>query len=395
MTERQRYSEIRVIPSFGFHDAFLQALKEELSAVGRWNVDVSHFKDGSPWFQVIPDTGTEKDLDILPARCAYMPFWLVPPLADSFYNVLQVVNALTHQERGRQPLAERVIGICPYAVLRQDRDSNIPGDKIKRIGEAIDAEIIAKSLAANGLRELILLEPHSWEALSYFDKAGISYVPLTAIPLFVDYIHKKNLINKDSAGVALDKGSLQRLLHLFKLLDLDPFSQLVVLDKSRTGHDQVGDSVLLWGDPNGKDIITLDDVLDTSDSIGKTCHALKKNGCRRSTVMLTHGVLSYPARDNLINLLNQKVIDEIVLTDSLPKAIYNLEGIENITILSVGPIMAKIAKTVALSSVDEVKNNEELSPFILQLDDKEEVWSQFIQDMTARRVEKVSWLSSN
>lgn len=398
MAERQPPSEIRFIHPgfFRFYNAFSEAIKGELlPSVGRWGVNESHFKDGSSWFQVIPDTGTEKDLGILPARCIYVPFWLVPPLADSLYNILQVGSALTHQERGRQPLAKRVIGICPHAALRQDKDSDVPGDEIKRVGEAIDAEIIAKSLAANGLRELVLFDPHSREALSYLDEAGISYVPLTAIPLFVDYINKRNLITENSAVVSLDKGSLQRCLRLLKLLNLDPFSQLVVLDKSRIGHNQVGDSELLWGNPDCKDIIILDDILDTGSSIGKTCQALKKFGCGRIIVMVTHGVLSYPARDNLIGLLDQKIINEIVLTDSLPQAIYNLEGIEHITILSVVPIMAKVAKAVALSSVEQVRNNEELAPFILQLDDKEAVWSQFIQDVTARRVEKVSWLSSN
>jgi len=392
MIERRPSSEIRVVhPSFfGFHDAFLRGLKEELSSVGRWNVDIARFKDGSPWLHVIPHVGTEKDLDILPARCAYVPFWLVPPLADSLYNVLQIGNALTHQERNRPPLVERAIGICPHAAFRQDRDSNVPEDKIRRVGEAIDAEVIAESLAANGLRELVLFDPHGHEVLNYLNKAGISYVPLTAIPLFVDYLINRNLITENSAVVSLDKGNLQRCLHLLKLLNLDPLSQLVVLDKRRTGHNQVGDSELLWGNPDCKDIIISDDILDTGSSIGKTCQALKKFGCGRIVVMVTHGVLSYPARENLIHLLDQKIIDEIVLTDSLPQAIYTLEGIEDITILSAVPIMAEVAKAVALSSVEEVRNNKEIAPFILQLDDKEAVWNQFIQDMAARRVERVS-----
>lgn len=375
--------EIQVVPQiFRTYEAFINRFKIGLNGVARPFIDETIFKDGSPWLHIILDTGKESDLANRTVPFAYVPFWLSPQfdtLGENLFKVEQEINALTHEDRGkgRLPITSRIIGVVPYIEMRQDKDSTDPTNGENFIGEAINVEIMANDLAINGMRELIMFEPHSNEAYSYFVKAGIACLPLTAAPLFASHLHEKGKVTDDTDLLALDKGSLQKNWHLANLLGLDPFSRLVVLNKPRTGHNEIGPSTLLYGNPSGKNIVIFDDVLDTSSSIGSTSESLRKAGARKITVMFTHGVLSFPGRNNIINLLKHGVIDEIVTTDSLPRAAFSFEEVAGVTVIPVAELMASTAKLVAETSIQETLNNQVLAPYILVPQDKELVWQSF------------------
>lgn len=308
-------------------------------------------------------------------------------------------NSLTHQERGRPALVDEVIGAAPFMEVRQDKDgAGIPEDR--DVGEAINAEIIARAL--NRLNKLATFNLHSHEAAEYFKAEGIDLLNLTVAPLFANHI-KENLFTQvgvvnenedtliDPANtriVALDKGSLQQCIYLSTLLGMDPADHIVAFDKKRKGHNMVADAAMIYGNSHdliGKDIIIYDDIIDTFGSMEKTCKSLKDiYHCRSITVMATHGVLSYPGRQNIINALQpngggDRVVNRIIMTDTLPDARYAMEDIPDVTIMNVGELFGKFVHAYGARSKDELSNDVEFRPYIFDIKDKEEVWNDFVK----------------
>jgi phosphoribosylpyrophosphate synthetase len=374
--------EVRVVHKLFFqYDRYIEAIKKGLGNIPRLQGNYTKFKDGSPWCQIILGKGTEADLLKERPTTAFVPFWISEQFAclgDNLFAVEQVGNALTHQERNRPSLVDQIIGIAPYIELRQDRDSISSDGLGHKVGEAINDEIIANNLANSGYGKLVLLDPHSQESLRHFDRAGITHLDLTSAPLFADFLEKKKLIDKKSAFVALDKGSLQRCLYLCDLLGLDPRDHIIVLNKNRSGQNHVDGCEVLYGDPRGRKLIIFDDVIDTTDSIGKTSKSLIDKGAEKGiVVMAVHGVLSHPARDNIERFIDEGIISRLVLTDSLPNASFNLEGIKGVQVIHTALLMTRMAQFLALTSPEEIKSDPELSRYVLEPRNKEEICEEF------------------
>ena len=308
--------------------------------------------------------------------------WYLPSDDATTSAIVKVGNALTHTEKGRRkPLSKKVVALCPYAMLRQDGDSIDPADKqIRSIGQAVYSEIFA-NLIKDYYSDLVILDPHSDKAMEY---QKIPHISLTATPLFVDWFLKKYSdveLKKKVKIVSLDKGSLQRCQKFAELAGLDE-TQIIVLDKKRNGHKLTGTD-FLYGDPKGFDIIIFDDMIDTFGSMEKTCEILKEKGCKDITVMATHGVLSYPARNNIKKAIKKGVIKNVVITNSLPQADYGLDGIGNVTILDIVPLMVSFAELVIDSSIADILNNydKRVSQYIMEPKDKEKVWKHFAKNV--------------
>ncbi len=374
-----------VHPGYRSHTRFVDALKAELGGCGLY-IDVDTFKDGSPHLQIIDPRGRGYDFEgRKPFDGAFVTLWVSPQFGDderSLGFASQVINGLSH-DGGSGPLVARTIAIAPYIGLRQDRPTKKKGRM--KTGESIDAERIAEDLRGNGLRELVILEPHSEEAMAFFAPYGendpnrdknIESVCLTAAPLFADYLLNKGLITDDTSILALDKGSLQKNMRLASLVGLD-LSHLVVFDKGRE-DGKVASSSLIYGQPRRR-VIIFDDVIDTSETIGQKCETdlREKFKCEEIIVMATHGVLSHPARENILGFIESGVIDQVVITDSLPKAAYAFEDVDHVTILPVAPLMAGAAILVANSNPEITRKN--FDPYVLTPMQKDQVWREFAQ----------------
>ncbi|MCL4374245.1 hypothetical protein M1523_00115, partial [Patescibacteria group bacterium] len=213
--------------------------------------------------------------------------------------------------------------------------------------------------------------------------AGIEMLPLTAAQLFADYLKQTMTPGSQHRVVALDKGSLQRSLKFADAMGVDPVKQMVVLDKTRGVDGKIDELSVVYGSLEGADVIIYDDIIDTSGSIGKTCKKLKDEyGCRSITVLATHGVLSYPAVDNIIRYLGEGIVDRLIISDSLPNAQFNLQEIPGVEVVEVGGLLAEAAKTVASSSVGAARQDEKLSSHLLTPQAKQAVWEEFRDRIT-------------
>lgn len=389
-----------------FHDTFYQygGFMDDIDRIfggdPHLQVEQTVFKNGNSWLQVVLGTkGKRSDLDTSPRYKAIVPFWLSTQFGDDakvLQAVTQTLSSLTYSKKNRPPLVDEVIGISPYFEMRQDKDGGDEGNK--NAGESIDAQISAHALSK--FKKIVLMGPHSNEGVGFIKDEGIDVLTLTSAPVVTEHIkehvfvreglsdveNEKRILPENTRIVALDKGSVQQCLHLSKLLNLNPADSIIAFDKKRKGHNMVADSALIYGDPKdieGKDIVIYDDIIDTFDSMGKTCKSLKElYHCKSITVIATHGVLSYPARQNILEALDpngngKKVVDRIIMTDTLPRAKYTFNGIEGVTILKVGNIMGGFGHLFADCDMDQLLGDDYLNQFILDPIDKEVVWRYF------------------
>ena len=363
----------------------IDRLRERNISADQLQSDCSQFKDQSPWFQFVIESGGIDDLDNFPLQ-AFVPMWFMPPFSEASYAIQQAGNALKHVDNDRPAMAEDVIGISLFSGVRQDRDPIIEG--IRQVGVAIDAEIFAENIN-DYYSQFVSIDFHSFEATQYL---RVPHLQLTSAPLFAKYIREKfeqkeSQSFKNVSLVALDKGSLQRVLHTANLLGLNLATQVIVLNKERTGHNVLGESNILWGDPSGKYCIIIDDIIDTSSSIGKTCQALLEAGATGIDVMASHAVLTMPARQNINKALSAGVIKDLITTNTLPFSFRLKKRAKEISVVDT---VSDVIQALKMVSIEQILNNpqildelgfENLKDFIMILKPKEQVWQEFFQEV--------------
>jgi len=151
--------------------------------------------------------------------------------------------------------------------------------------------------------------------------------------LFVDYIKSKKLENPIVASP--DIGGVARARHFAGTMGLD----MVIVDKRREKANE-SEVMNIIGDVEGKDVILIDDMIDTAGTIVKAAEVLKKKGANSVMACATHPVLSGPAYDRI----EGGELDELVVSDTIPLR----EGVEanKIKVLSATPLFAEVIKRV-------------------------------------------------
>ena len=234
---------------------------------------------------------------------------------DDYMELFIIMDALKRASTKQTHL------IIPYfGYARQDKKS--------APREPISSRLIADLLSAVGFDRLITVDLHSDQIQGFFNQP-VDH--LTAMPLFVDYFGKKNIDNL--AVVAPDTGRAKFAKKLGDQLKAD----LVVLHKTRPDHN-VAEITNVVGDVAGKNLLIVDDMIDTAGSITSSVSSLKKLGCKDIYVAATHAVFSGPA----VERLSSAGFKEVIITDSihLPPE----KQFDNLVTLSLAPILAEAIK---------------------------------------------------
>ena len=148
---------------------------------------------------------------------------------------------------------------------------------------------------------------------------------------FTNYVKNKHLTNPIVASP--DIGGVARARSLAKTLNLD----LVIVDKRREKANE-SEVMNVIGDVNGKDVILIDDMVDTAGTLVKAAKAFKERGANSVLAFCTHPVLSGKARQNLAS----GAIDELVVTDTIPLN----EPCEHVQVISVASLFAEVIRRV-------------------------------------------------
>jgi ribose-phosphate pyrophosphokinase len=237
------------------------------------------------------------------------------PPADNFMELLLMIDA------AKRASAESINVIIPYfGYARQDRK-----DKPR---VAIAAKMIANLLSAAGATRIMTCDLHADQIQGFFD---IPVDHLDGAYIFVPYL--KSLGLTDIMFASPDVGGIKRARYFAKYFDAD----LAVCDKHRKEANKI-ESMRLIGEVDGKDVILVDDLVDTAGTICKAASLLKENGAKSIRAVCTHPVLSGNAYENISN----SVLEEIVVTDTIPLK----QNISKIKVITVSNLFAKAIRKI-------------------------------------------------
>ncbi|MBQ1176836.1 MAG: ribose-phosphate pyrophosphokinase [Paludibacteraceae bacterium] len=231
------------------------------------------------------------------------------PNSDNLLELLLMIDA------AKRASARKVIPVIPYfGWARQDRK-----DKPR---VSIGAKLIADLLSTAGIDRIITLDLHADQIQGFFD-CPVDH--LLASSIFLPYIQSMKL--EDLVIASPDVGGSKRASSYAKYLGVD----LVLCHKQRAKANVV-ESMKIIGDVQGKNVIILDDMVDTAGTITKAADLMIENGALSVHAFASHGVLSDPATERI----EKSKLTAIYFTDSIPLK----KESEKIKVLSVADLIA-------------------------------------------------------
>ena len=234
-------------------------------------------------------------------------------------NIMEMLIAIDCLKRDS---AGRITVITPYLAYSQSDQKTQP-----RV--PITARLLADMIEVAGADRYATLDLHAGQIQGFYKIPGDIR---TARYIQVAYFRQKDLSN--AVVVTPDLGFAKNGRKYADDLGLP----LAFVEKRRLGNDLRREALTLIGDVAGKDVIIVDDLVDTAGSIAQAVRVVKEHGARDVYITFVHPVLSDPATDRLAEL----PIKEIVTTDTLPIAPEKLRRLPNITILSVAELLGEV-----------------------------------------------------
>ncbi len=234
------------------------------------------------------------------------------PVNDSLMELLIMIDAMKRASAGR------INAVIPYyGYARQDRKA--------KARDPITAKLVADLLCAAGADRVVTMDLHAAQIQGYFN---IPVDHLLGIPILVKYFREMKLDNP--VIVSPDHGSVTRARNMAHPLD----APIAIVDKRRPKAN-VSEIMNIIGDIEDKNVILVDDMIDTAGTICNAANALKELGAREVYACSTHPVLSGPA----IERIEASAIKELVLLNTIP--VKSEKHIEKIKMLSVAPLFAE------------------------------------------------------
>jgi ribose-phosphate pyrophosphokinase len=240
------------------------------------------------------------------------------PVNTNIMELLIMMDAL------RRASAKRITAVIPYyGYGRQDRKDQprVP----------ISAKLIADLIVTAGADRVLTLDLHAGQTLGFFN---IPVDHLYATPVLLNHFRKKKF--KNLVVVSPDAGGVERARAFAKRMN----AGLAIVDKRREGPGRTKVMNII-GNVEGKDIMILDDMIDTAGTLVAAAEAIREKKSGKIIAACTHPILSGPALDRL----NNASIDAVIVTNTIP-----LEGdrgsCKKISVLSVAPRLGEAIKRI-------------------------------------------------
>jgi ribose-phosphate pyrophosphokinase len=214
------------------------------------------------------------------------------PVNDHVMELLIIADTL------RRASAATVTAVIPYyGYARQDR-------KVAP-RTPISAKLVADLIESSGVDRVVSIDLHAGQIQGFFN---IPFDHLYGMPVMLEDYLKKNF---DSSAVVVspDAGGVERARAYSKRLN----SSLAIIDKRRE-RANVSEVMHLIGDVKGKQCIIVDDMIDTAGTLAGAAKALMEHGATKVVACATHGVLSGPAIQRIL----ESPLDEVIVSDTIP-----------------------------------------------------------------------------
>lgn len=270
------------------------------------DMEVEHFADGE--FSVYyKDSIRGKDVFLV--QSTY-------PSSDNMMELLLMIDA------AKRASAHYIAAVIPYfGWARQDRK-----DKPR---VSIGAKLMADLLGTAGVTRLITMDLHADQIQGFFN---VPVDHLYASTVFIDYLRKTSDLDRTVVATP-DVGGAKRANSYAKFLGVP----MVICHKSRAKANEVAEMTII-GDVTGKDVILVDDIVDTAGTICKAADLMMRNGARSVRAIASHAVLSDPATERI----EASSLTEMIFTDSIPLRKHS----DKIRIVSVAGVFAEAIKRV-------------------------------------------------
>ncbi|WP_066634297.1 ribose-phosphate diphosphokinase [Desulfolucanica intricata] len=234
------------------------------------------------------------------------------PVNENLMELLVMIDAV------RRASARRITAVLPYyGYARQDRKA--------RARDPITAKLVANILTASGARRVVTMDLHAGQIQGFFD-IPVDHLP--GVPILAEYFMQQQLDNV--VVVSPDLGGVTRARDLAERIG----APIAIIDKRRP-EPNVSEVMHIIGNIKGKQVIMIDDIIDTAGTITNGAMALKERGAEDIYICCTHPVLSGPA----IKRLEEAPVKEVLVTNTIPlpeDKIFN-----KLKILSVAPLLGE------------------------------------------------------
>ncbi len=282
------------------------ALAEEIVhylGVSLGSAKVTHFSDGEIQVKINESVRGADVFIIQPTS---------EPVNQHLMELLVMVDAV------HRASARRITAVTPYyGYARQDRKA--------RARDPITAKLVANLITASGAKRVVTMDLHAGQIQGFFD---IPADHLPGVPLLAQYFIQQKLDNV--VVVSPDLGSVQRARKFAEIIG----APLAIIDRRRA-EPNAAEIKHIIGDIRGKNVIMIDDIIDTAGTITQGAVTLKELGAEDVYACCTHPVLSGPAVDRLA----RSPIREVVVTNTIP--LPESKRIDKIKILSVAPLLGE------------------------------------------------------
>ena len=245
------------------------------------NMNITHFADGE--FAVSYE-------ESIRGRHVFL-------VQSTFPNSDNLMELLLMLDAAKRASAKSIVAVIPYfGWARQDRK-----DKPR---VSIGAKLVADLLSVAGIDRLITMDLHADQIQGFFD---VPVAHLYASTVYVPYIQSMKL--DDHVIATPDVGGSKRASTYSKYLAVP----LVLCHKTREKANEVA-TMQIIGDVQAKNVILIDDMVDTAGTITKAADIMREAGARSVRAIATHCVMSGPASERVQN----SMLEELVFTDSIP-----------------------------------------------------------------------------
>ncbi len=288
------------------------ALAREICAylkIALGELTLYNFSDGEDYCQ-IDENVRGADVFVVQPTCS--------PVNDHVMELLILLDAF------RRSSASRITAVMPYfGYARQDKK-----DKPR---VPIAAKLMADLLTAAGADRILTMDLHAAQIQGFFN---IPVDHLFAAPVLLDAIRKTEL--QDLVIVSPDVGGLTRARAIAKRLD----ASLAVIDKRRTGKNET-EILNVVGEVEGRDVLILDDMIDTAGTLVQAEEALRRQGARRTFAAAVHGVFSGPALERI----EGSGLEGLFVTNTIPVEAA-MARCSRIRALSVAPLLGEAIQRI-------------------------------------------------
>jgi ribose-phosphate pyrophosphokinase len=283
-----------------------RALSQEIAdylGVPLGDAEVTRFADDEILVQVCENV-RGADVFVIQPTCR--------PVNENLMELLVIIDAL------KRASAWRITAVMPYyGYGRQDRkvQPRVP----------ITAKLVADLLTAAGVHRVLTMDLHAGQIQGFFT-TPVDH--LYAAPVLLRYFEERRL--GDAVVVSPDAGGVERARAFAKRLE----SPLAFIDKRRTRPNEAK-VMHIVGDVEGRDVIIVDDMIDTGGTLTQAVTALLEKGAKRIFASCTHPVLSGPA----VERIDGSALEEVVVTNTIPLPDGRMS--KKLTVLSVAPLLGE------------------------------------------------------